>query len=270
MQQSVPRSNWRAPVRPHTLIALVAATLLSGCKDENKVAAQAFASTAERAWQATEQQFRSAAGSPKQMQFRGVRVYSQAMPQHLAVCGLLDPFADDPRIFVPFVSIVTVAANGAAGQYQFEQHVGTTPADASRVYEMLIDYCYDKGGPSAGPNPGVMPMAPLPDAIPDPASKTTAAAPAPQADASAAGLRIPASQQVSVQTPGQPIDQIAASGSVTMRQSANVHTDPHGAVVRVAQAGTVMRVFAQTKDGWYQVGDAAPWGWVYGSMLDRH
>ena len=234
---------------------LVALLVLAGCKEEKK-APTALAS-ADRARSAAEQTIRAGSPAAKQLTFRGVQVYAQAIPQRFAVCGQVDPFPDDASLFVPFVTIVTILDNGADGtpRYKFDQYIGTTTMEAGRVYLANVNYCYDKGGPANGPVPGVMPLAPLPAGIPDPAARAapplTPAAPAPTA------------------TPA-PADSAPASGSVTMRQNANLHSDPHGPATRVVPQGTVLRVFATAPGGWYQVGDTAPWGWVHESMVDKH
>lgn len=224
--------------------ALVPLALVAGCKEAKQDAASTAPSGVV---QQVEQNLR--AGAPKAtITFRGVQVYTQAVPKRIAVCGQANPFADDPKMFVPFVSIVTMPETDAPpARYSFEQYIGTSTSEAGRVYLAMVNYCYEKGGPAAGPNRGMMSMAPLPDTTPDPAVR--AADPAPAVPAPSA---------------------TAATGSVTMRRSANIHSDPKGPTVRVATQGTVLKVFAQAAGGWLQVGDAAPWGWVHESMVDRH
>ena len=256
----------RAVVPAATLLALA---LLTGCKEEKHNAAPAAASLTDRVRAATEQAI--GAGAAPAPRFRGVQVYQQALPLRLAVCGQLAPFAANPGLFVPFVSIVTTPMNPdePAPHYQFEHHIGTTTAEASRVYAAIVTYCFDQGGPAPpGPYRSVMAPPPLPDSIPDlssGAAPVTPAKPAP-AIASAPRLQAPASPAAASLPAVDPVP----AGSVTMRQNANLHADPHGASVRVVPQGTVMRVFAQAPGGWYQVGDTAPWGWVHDSMLERH
>ena len=279
-------------------VALAAVTLLSGCKDEKKAADQS-ASLADRVREAAEQAIRSGAETPAQVQFRGVQVYAQAMPQRMAVCGQVSPFADDANLFVPFVSVVTI--NDGTPRYQFEQRIATNTSEASRVYIAMANDCYDKGGPKPGPYQGAMPVPPLPDAIPDPAARSRpTAGPSPEAPVAPtaappsqpaapimlapAPMAVPASMPVPTPGPAPmpqsaeppapalaPVpDQAPASGSVTMRQHGNLHAGPQGPVVQVVPQGTVMRIFAQAPGGWYQVGDTAPWGWVHESLVDRH
>ena len=56
---------------------------------------------------------------------------------------------------------------------------------------------------------------------------------------------------------------------VVMRASAHVRASPakHGAVERTAPRGAVLNVFAHSGN-WVQVGEDAPWGWVYSNLLN--
>lgn len=214
--------------------AILLLAALAGCKE--KAAAPATASDGRVA--AVEANMRATAGHGAIL-FRGVQAYSQAAPDRYAVCGQVTPFPDNLSLFVPFVSIVGTAGKDSPS---FDNRVGTSTAEASRVYLAIVAFCWDKGGPSA--SQGVPPLPPLPDALPDVAA--TAAPPAAAA------------------SPAAP------TGSVTMRQSANLHSDPHGPSLRVVAAGTVLKVFGQAPGGWYQVGATKAEGWVHESMLDKH
>jgi hypothetical protein len=229
-----------------TCVAAAMLALLPGCKDEKKHASAPPPPT-DPVREATEQNLRATAPA---MRFRGEQVYTQTMPQRTAVCGQLTPFPDEPEIFVPFVSIVTTAQgpDDPSPRYQFEHTIGTSPPKASRVYVAIVTYCYDKGGPSPALARGYLPPPPLPDSIADPTPKPK-----------------PAAQQAP-----PPVVSVQATGSVTMRQNANLHADPQGPSVRVVPQGTALHVFAQAPGGWVQVGDTAPLGWVHESMLDRH
>ena len=215
-------------------LALAALAGLAGCKEQKSGAGAAGA--ADTARQAAEQNIR--AGAPAaQMTFRGEQVYAQAIPQRVAVCGQVDPFPDDSKMFVPFVSIVTNTAEAtAAPQFTFEKYIGVTTAEAGRVYLAMVNYCYDKGGPGNGPVHSVMPMAPLPDSIPDPAVHNV---PPPAVASAAATPPVPPAGT----TAGTP-----ASGSVTMRQAANVR-----GAFRVAGApalGTAILLDDRRSSGW--------------------
>ena len=246
---------------------------LSGCKQQRTGPVAADATATGRIRALAEQAIRTTGAKGAGMQFRGVQVYEQALPGHWAVCGQVAPFADDPNIFVPFVSVLT-PPGGRSKSYQVEQHVGTSTAEADGVYLALVGFCYEKGGPAPGPVGSVAPMPPLPDTVPDPSRRPAASAPpAPPAVPPA----VPPSRPMPAAAPPATADALPdagaflpASGSVTMRQNANIHASPHGPSVRVVPQGTVMRIFATASGGWYQVGDTAPWGWVHDSMLERH
>jgi hypothetical protein len=234
------------------LVALALAGSLAGCKDEKKTAA-APTMAPSRARDAALQAIAALPGLPKTVQFRGVQSYSQALANHTAVCGLVSGFADDPTIFVAFVSVATQVnpADAATPRFTFDSHVGTTTTEAGRVYLALVADCWDRGGPAAE-RPLSLP--PLPDNIPDPHLP-----PAPDPIAAVPAPKLPAV------VPGQ----VAAGGTVTVRQSANVHSGPGGPSTRTVQQGQVLHVFATSTGGWYQVGDTAPFGWVHESMLNH-
>ena len=234
------------------MLAVIAAVALAGCKDQKKAAGPVGASQ-DQVRNAALQSIAALPGLPKTVQFRGVQAYAQALPNHTAVCGLVSAFADDPTIFVPFVTVANQVSppDATALRFSFDTHVGSTTAEATRVYSALVADCWDRGGP-ASERPLSLP--PLPDNIPDPhlppVSDQAAAAPARPATLSAPG-----------QTP--------AGGTVTVRQSANVHASPGGPSVRTVQQGASLRVFSTATGGWYQVGDTAPFGWVHESMLNH-
>ncbi len=227
---------------------------LAGCKQEKGGASATAPDPAiQRVRDAAEQNIQAKATAPASVRFRGVQVYRQAAADRYAVCGQVNPFADDANIFVPFVSVVTGQKHGDWTEYQFDQRLGTTTDEASRVYAAIVAYCYEDGGPSPAPGRSVAATPPLPGTVPEPEHGA-----APPRD----GPAVPAAASATTPT--------AASGTVTMRQNGNLRTDPHGAAVRVIPQGTSLRVFGQAPGGWYQVGDAAPFGWVHESMLDRH
>jgi hypothetical protein len=56
-------------------------------------------------------------------------------------------------------------------------------------------------------------------------------------------------------------------GRVITRQGANIRDVPTGsAVLRTVPRGTTLHVFAR-RDGWVQVGEEVPMGWVYSSLV---
>ncbi len=242
-------------------LALLAPLLLPGCRERRPAAGQAAGAPGRVAVAAAERTVRAAMPAVKGMQFRGVQVYSQAVPHRWAVCGQASPFADDPALFVPFVSVVSVADNGTA-TVPDAAFVGTSVSEADRTYLALVTHCYEGGGPTDGPMASVPPIPPLPNTVPSPSLAGDApVAASPRGPLSAAQLAPrPAADAASAQP---------ASGDITMRQNANLHDGPHGASVRVVPQGTALRIFGAAPGGWYQVGDTEPWGWVHESMFVR-
>ena len=233
------------------ILVAVLTVALSACKEEKKAnsATPALDPALQRVRDSAEQNIQAKAAAPAGIHFRGVQVYQQAAADHYAVCGQVNPFADDANIYVPFVSVVTGQKHGERTEYQFDQRIGTTTAEASRVYAAIVAYCYENGGPSPSPIRSAAATPPLPDSVPEPPSRSSPAVPAAQPPTAATATE--------------------ASGTVTMRQNGNLRTDPHGGSIRVVPQGTSLHVFGQAPGGWFQVGDTAPFGWVHESMLDR-
>ncbi len=246
---------------PALAAALLGPLLLAGCKERRPAAGQAASGAPREAALAAERAVEAALPAVKGMQFRGVQVYSQAMPHRWAVCGQVSPFADDPALFVPFVSVVSVADDGTA-TVPDPAFVGTGVSEADRTYLALVTHCYEAGGPNEGPMASVPPIPPLPNTVPSPSlAGAGPVAAGPQAAAQAG----PGGAAAAVDAAGtQP-----ASGDIIMRQNANVHASPHGPSVRVVPQGTALRLFGAAPGGWYEVGDTEPWGWVHESMFVR-
>jgi uncharacterized protein YraI len=59
--------------------------------------------------------------------------------------------------------------------------------------------------------------------------------------------------------------------AVTVRLAANLRTGPdvQANVIRVAPRGETLRVYSRSANGWVQVGDAEPRGWLHISRLDE-
>ena len=230
-------------------LMLAALGAVAGCKEEKRSDPAAASAALDTVRSAALQALATGPTMPKTVEFRGVQTYPQAAPQRFAVCGLVSAFKDDPAIFVPFVTTVTVASPpGTPARYEFDSRVGTTTSEATRVYSALVASCWAGGGPAPG-RPLALP--PLPDAIADPHAT---AAP----DTSVKPSRLPVVPAMA-----------ATSGEVTLRQAANIHATPGGATVRTAPAGVPLHVFATAPGGWRQVGDTAPFGWVHESMVAR-
>ena len=68
---------------------------------------------------------------------------------------------------------------------------------------------------------------------------------------------------VTTPVPAPPTD----AGRVITRQGANVRDTPNGpTVLRTVPRGTTLQVFAR-RDGWVQVGEELPMGWIYSNLL---
>jgi N6-adenosine-specific RNA methylase IME4 len=54
-----------------------------------------------------------------------------------------------------------------------------------------------------------------------------------------------------------------------VREAANIRLAPTNTatVERVAPKGMVLQVYGRSRDGWVQVGDDVPLGWIYASRL---
>ena len=133
---------------------------------------------------------------------------------------------------------------------------------------------------AAAPTPPARTPVPDPAASspkPPPASATTAspaqppAQPSPPAASSATSTgasALPAPAQRPAPPPPEPT---AADRSprVTVRLPANLRASPDGQsnIIRVVPRGETLRVHGRTGNGWVQVGDAEPRGWLHTSRL---
>jgi hypothetical protein len=273
--------------RTHTaaLAVLVAVALLTGCKRKAEVHRPADLTALAR--QAAEDNIRSTTRAPASVKFRGVQVYRQAATGQFAVCGQANVFGGMSETFVLFVAVATIAPDSPASAPRFaiEQLVAGTPADASRVYVETVARCFDKGGPQPALPGGTTPLPPLPASLDQERQPQPSAPPPPSGPLGPpGGPQTPAVQPSAPAAPppggvseapsqapaGQDALLPATPGTVTMLQNGNLHAVPQGDVVRVVPKGTTMQVFGVAPGGWYQVGDTAPWGWVHGSMVERH
>jgi hypothetical protein len=234
-----------------TLLLLTGLASLGGCKPNDRPsgapASHHAAGFDARAIEAAQAAIRTDLSSVHDPQFRGVQIYSQALPDHWAVCGQVSPYADDQALFVPFVAVLTRTGTRWSSTPD-ARFIGTSVTDADRTYLALVAHCYDKGGPGNGPVQSITPAPPMPNEVPRPSGAST-------------GDAAPAAVPLTTATA------IPASGNVTMRQNANLHATPKGDLVRVVPQGTALHVFATSPGGWLQVGDTAPWGWVHQSMV---
>jgi hypothetical protein len=117
----------------------------------------------------------------------------------------------------------------------------------------------------APPPPQALPPSPVARPAPAAVSPPAATPPAPSPDAStAAGASAaPAPAQRPAATAADRLPRVA------VRQPANLRTGPDGQanIVRVVPRGEVLRVHNRTANGWVQVGDAEPRGWLHTSRL---
>ena len=227
------------------LAGLLAATLpLGGCFEEAVPRAEAAPNTdaTARVRTAAEERVRALARDTGSLRFRAMQTHRQAVAGTYAVCG--QATVSGGGVFIPFVSVVSTAN----GTLEVEQHVARTNVEATRVYVEMVGRCFDGGGPvaRAGGGPAAQPTPPLPTGL----SILDEVAPPPVAEAATA--------------PAQP----AGNGTLVMRQNGNLRASPNGGgdVLRVARAGSSLTIFGTAPGGWYQVGGAAPEGWVHGSL----
>lgn len=84
-----------------------------------------------------------------------------------------------------------------------------------------------------------------------------------EAGAEVKGIAIEQHRGVVPPAPAPPTD----AGRVITRRGANIRDVPTGsAVLRTVPRGTTLHIFAR-RDGWVEVGEEAPMGWVYSSLV---
>lgn len=152
------------------------------------------------------------------------------------------------------------------------------PSDAPVAAEGPNDVPAASAPAAAVPTPPAAMLVPEPAASPKPpAAPATTASPAqpsaqplPPAASSPTSTGAPA-LPAPAQRPAPPPPAAAADRAprVTVRQPANLRTAPDGQsnVIRVVPRGETLRVHGRTANGWIQVGDAEPRGWLHTSRL---
>jgi hypothetical protein len=247
-------------------VAALVAVVLAGCKEEKPPPEQATKpppppDLTVKAAAAAQEAVSSGIHAPGEARFRAVQTWRQAMPRIFAVCGQVNPKGNAVEAFVPFVAVVEFGGGNDPSPIRIEQHAATTSAEATRVYGEMVSRCLEDGGPRPlGPHHTITePLPPMPSELP---RAEQAVNPSPVARAPAVIVpAAPVATAAAVQTlPGR---------MAVPRQNVNMHTEPHGPVLRVVPKGAELRIFAQAAGGWYQVGDGEqPWGWIHGSLLD--
>jgi hypothetical protein len=132
---------------------------------------------------------------------------------------------------------------------------------ATATFALAIIMLASGRSPQAEPPPAFAqaPTQYAPPAVTPPAPKAAVSVPKP------APALPPATFAPALQEPA-PAATIG-SGKVIARQAANVRDVPNGtSVLRTVPLGAVLRVYAR-RDGWVQIGEDNPWGWVYSGLL---
>lgn len=212
-------------------LPLLALLLLPACRDSEASPPQP--PRQQLAIQATSEALNARLRPAEQ---RGVQSFAQAIEGHVAVCGRMR----QDQALVPFVSIVSFEH---AEPRMLQLAAGVNGAEASRVYVMLVERCFEGGGP-ANPRIAARAMPPLPAAQP------AVAAPPPAAEA-------------------EPVRPAAETVQIIARSGANVRAQPRGGeVVRTVPASSRHEVISRQAD-WVQIGSGGTaWGWVHASLIE--
>ena len=247
-------------------LTIVVTLLMAGCDKEacppRSVASAPDALADVR--KAAETSVKAAAANSDAVRFRGVQVWPQTAKNQFAVCGQANVFGPNSSTFVLFVALVTRDELGQdpARKFKAEARVGSTITEATRVYVDALARCYEGGGPQQALRHDIVP--PLPP-LPDDPKAVLAGPPTPVAPPAPASPP----QPLAVAVPPSVTGASPASGSVVMRQNANIRSTPQGQTLGVVPAGKELHVFGEAPGGWLQVGDTAPSGWVHSSLVQR-
>jgi hypothetical protein len=236
------------------LAALAVLPLLSACDEAAKVVAPAQADTRQDvAIRTAEERLRARLRTEADPTLRAVVAHRQALGETLAVCGQVNPTGKREDPFLPWVAVLTFAGERVV---RSDLHLAASAPEATRVYFEMIERCWDGGGPSNARAAG-RPLPPAPTALPIamPELSPPRTAPALPAQATAP---MPASS---------PLGQV----TISQRSAVNLRAQPSGSaeVLRTLPRGASVTLFAEAPGGWLQVGDAEPWGWVHGSLVER-
>lgn len=244
---------------------LAVAALVSGCDKDDCAPDGKVATTADQLAdirKAAENSIRLSASHPDSVRFRGIQVWPQASGNRFVVCGQTNVFGSTSNTFVLFVAAVTHDGSGQdpARRFQVETRVGSTVSEATKVYVETLARCHEGGGAAPFRRESAAAVPPMPDdvrTILQPPSAVAPPAPSPTVHVPSAATRPPTAATSPM------------SGTVVMRQNANIRIAPQGDVIRVEPQGKEMRIFGEAPGGWLQIGDSEANGWVHGSLVER-
>ncbi|WP_207539426.1 SH3 domain-containing protein [Sabulicella rubraurantiaca] len=234
-------------IAPALLLILAA---LPSCREEERspISAEAPQARVVAATQAVEAPLRARLRTDADPQQRGVQVFAQAAPATYAVCGRASASHAPADPLIPYVGVVTF--EGAEPRLA-SLAVGTSGAEATRVFLEMVDRCFEGGGPAPGPTRMTMRSMP-----PVPTGVMPAERPAPGATLVSTAAAEPASRQrLTVVT--------------SARHGANLRHAPRGEVLRTVPRSSTLEVMGEAPGGWFKVGEnGEAFGWVHASVLE--
>lgn len=246
-------------------IALTTLLALAACREEKRDAS-APAPAPESRQQSARNLARAALRERlrgQETQLRGVQVFSQALPDTVAVCGRSSAGAGEP--YIPYVAVV--GFEGETGRVTGFT-LGATGPEATRVFLEMVDRCFDGGGPATS-RPMARSFPPLP--IVPGASPGEVAASVPSASPPAASApATPTAPPVAAQVQGGAVPSPRQSVVTWARTGANLRSAPIGGeVIGTVPPSSTLDVIGEAPGGWYQVGrGGTPIGWIHSSVLD--
>ncbi|WP_424813694.1 SH3 domain-containing protein [Roseococcus sp. YIM B11640] len=237
-------------------VLTLASAALAACDDGAASSANAARPGAMDARQhaaraAADASLKSRLRRPELLQQRGVQVFTQALPDTLAVCGRSRAAEGSGEAFIPYVAVVAFDGSDAPRVTSFT--LGATNNEASRVFVEMVDRCFEGGGPATARTMArAYPPLPTGNVLADAARE---AAPPVETTAEA--------------TPATPR---APHGMVTVsaRSAANIRSSTQGGqVVRTVPRSSTLEVLGEAPGGWFQVGEGGQaYGWVHSSVLE--
>jgi hypothetical protein len=220
----------------------VALLALAACREDETAARSATPEGRQQAARAAAETAIKGRLRAQSLTQRGVQVFSQALPNTVAVCGRSSATGGAADPFLPYVAVVSFEGDAPRVQNFV---LGATGPEASRVFVEMVDRCFDGGGPAtARLMARTFPPLPVPGA--------------PQAEAE------PAAEVATA--PARPTNTI----TVSSRTGANLRSAARGGeVIRTLPASSTLEVIGEAPGGWYQVGErGSAMGWVHASVLE--